>query len=261
MPPHWNAERRARSDLSALPRPKARRIDSRFLGVPLPFIFLLFGPDRDGAGLTSRIYLTRSSSESEIREELPYDSGSYAPRERISIASLPPGQRNRRCRCQQQSGPPLHDVVGRKGEATRDLKSVEELQAKFLAKAKAAKAGTMRAKILTQIDDLQRVYAQTAWVQRYYCTQFRFWRFCPFPPCRRACACKGDADACLKRSVDQVPRHEVLQTREKLLEATPLHFAAVERKVRQTWPTEFWPRPVDRELVEGACRGRETTPT
>ena len=30
----------------------------------------------------------------------------------------------------------------------RDLKSVEELQAKFRATAKAAKAGTMRAKVL-----------------------------------------------------------------------------------------------------------------
>ena len=144
--------------------------------------------------------------------------------------------------------PPFSMMVGRKGEM-RDLKSVEELQAKFRAKAKAAKAGTMRAKALKRIDDLQRVYAETAWVQRYYCTQFRFWRLCSLAPCRRARACKGDADACLKRSVDQVPRHEIWQTRQKLLEATPRHFGAVERKVRQTWPTEFWPRPVDWELV------------
>jgi hypothetical protein len=147
-------------------------------------------------------------------------------------------------------------VVGRKGEAMRDLKSVEELRTKFRAKAKAAKAGTMRAKVLKRIDALQRIYAETALVQRYYCTQFRFWRFCPFAPCRRARACKGDADACLKRSVDQVPRHEIWQTRQKLLEATPGHFGAVERKVRQTWPTDFWPRPVNRELVEALAAAR-----
>jgi hypothetical protein len=66
----------------------------------------------------------------------------------------------------------------------------------------------------------------------------------------------ADADACLKRSVDQVPRHEILQTRQKLLEATPRHFGAVERKVRQTWPTEFWPRPVDRDLVMALAEAR-----
>ena len=172
------------------------------------------------------------------------------------LLPFPRGQRIEGAGGNHKAAPLLHDVVGRKGEAMRDLKSVEELQAKFRATAKAAKAGTMRAKVLTRIDDLQRVYAETAWVQRYYCTQFRFWRFCPFAPCRRARACKGDADACLKRSVDQVPRHEIWQTRQKLLEATPLHFGAVERKVRQTWPTAFYPRPVDPEVVRAIAEAR-----
>ena len=96
-----------------------------------------------------------------------------------------PGGSASKVRGNHKAAPLLHDVVGRKGEAMRDLKSVEDLQAKFRATAKAAKAGTMRAKVLTRIDALQRVYAETAWVQRYYCTQFRFWRFCPFAPCRR----------------------------------------------------------------------------
>ncbi len=142
----------------------------------------------------------------------------------------------------------------------RNLKSVGELQAKFRAtfraRAKAAKAGTMRTKVLKRIDELERLYAETAWVQRYYCTQFRFWRLCRFAPWRRARACKGDADACLKRSVDQVPRHEIWQTRQKLLEATPRHFGVVERKVRQTWPSDFWPRPVDRELLRALAEAR-----
>jgi hypothetical protein len=56
--------------------------------------------------------------------------------------------------------------------------------------------------------------------------------------------------------VDQVPRHEIWQTREKLLEATPRHFGAVERKVRQTWPTAFWPRPVDPEVVRALAEAR-----
>ena len=138
----------------------------------------------------------------------------------------------------------------------RDLKRGKEVQAKFRAIAKAAKAGTMRAKVLKRIVNLEQMYAEMESVQRYYCTQFRFWLFCRFAPCRRARACKGDADACLKRSVDQLPREEIWQTREKLLEATPRHFGAVERKVRQTWPTQFWPRPVDRELVRALAEAR-----
>jgi hypothetical protein len=144
----------------------------------------------------------------------------------------------------------------RKGEAMRDVKRVAEPQAEFCAKAKAAKAGTKRAKVLKRICDLQRIYAETAWVQRYYCTQFKFWRFCRFAQCGRARACKGSAEACLKRSVDQVPRHEILKTRQNLLEAMPSHFGAVERKVRQMWPTEFWPRPVDPELVRVVAEAR-----
>jgi hypothetical protein len=138
----------------------------------------------------------------------------------------------------------------------RHLMSVEELGAKLRAQAKAAKAGTKRAKVLKRIVDLQRIYAETAWMQRYYCTEFRFWRFCRFAPCRRARACKGDADACLKRSVDQLPRHEILQTRQKLLEATPRHFGAVEFEVRKTWPTDFWPRPVNWELVRALAEAK-----
>lgn len=138
----------------------------------------------------------------------------------------------------------------------RHLMSAEELRAKFRAQAKAAKAGTKRAKVLKRIVDLGRIYDETESVQRYYCTQFRFWRFCPFPPCRRARACKGDADACLKRSVDQVPRHEISQARQKLLEATPRHFGALERNIRQMWPAEFWPTPVNWEVVRALAEAR-----
>lgn len=131
----------------------------------------------------------------------------------------------------------------------RNRKSAEDLAAILRARAKAAKPGTKRAKVLKEINALQRRDDETARVKRYYCTQFRFWRQCRFPPCRRARACKGDADACLKWSVDQVPRLEIRQTQQKLLQATPRHFGAVERRVRETWPTTFWPKRVVGELV------------
>ena len=136
------------------------------------------------------------------------------------------------------------------------MKSADKLQAKLRARAKAAKPGTKRAKVLKRIVELGRLHDEKEWVQRYYCTQFRFWRFCALPSCRRARACKGDPDACLKRSVDQVPHQEIWQTRQKLLEATPRHFGDVEFEVRQTWPTEFWPRPVNPEVVEALAAAR-----
>jgi hypothetical protein len=138
----------------------------------------------------------------------------------------------------------------------RERKTDEDFRAKLRAQAKAAKAGTRRARILKRIDALQRAHVEIARVARYYSTEFRFWRFCTFPACRRARACKGDADACLKRSINQVPRQEIWQTRQKLLEATPRHFGAVERRVRQMWPTAFWPRPVDPELVRAIAEAR-----
>jgi hypothetical protein len=137
----------------------------------------------------------------------------------------------------------------------RKLKSAEEFQAQIRARAKAAKAGTKRAKVLKQIDHLQRAFAEKAWLKRYYSTQFGLWRFCAFALCRRARACKGDADACLKRSIYQVPRHVISHTRQKLLEATPRHFGAVERKIRQMWPTEFWPTPINWEVVRALAEG------
>jgi hypothetical protein len=151
-------------------------------------------------------------------------------------------------------------VVGRKGEAKSIVKHDERFWATIRARAKAAKRGTEREKVFKQIIDQGRLYDSIEWVQRNYCTEFRFWRFCRLPPCRRARACKGDADACLKKSLDAVPRQEIWQTRQKLLNATPRHSGSVERRVRQTWPTEFWPRPVNPEVVriiEDAERRRQ----
>ena len=138
----------------------------------------------------------------------------------------------------------------------RDLKSVEELQAKFRAKAKAAKAGTMRAKVLKRIDDWSG-----STPRRRGCSVITARRFCPFAPCRRARACKGDADACLKRSVDQVPRHEIWQTSPEIAggDAAPL------RCRRAQGPPEVAHRVLARACRsgagQGACRDKEITPT
>jgi hypothetical protein len=136
----------------------------------------------------------------------------------------------------------------------RSQKSAEKWNAMFRAKAKAvAGKTTKRAKIIKRIDVLNRLYAETERVQRYYCTLFKFWRSCRVKQCRRERACSGDEDACLKRSVDTVPRQEQWQARQKLLEATPRHFGRVELKVRQQMPNGFWRRSVNPLLAEKAA--------
>ena len=102
------------------------------------------------------------------------------------------------------------------------FRSNEEVAALFRARAKAAAGkSTKRAKMWKQLDYLTRHGNERERVQRHYCTLFRFWRFCGVKPCRRARACKGDQDACLKRWVDGVPYGDQLQARAELLKATP----------------------------------------
>jgi hypothetical protein len=126
----------------------------------------------------------------------------------------------------------------------------------FRARAKlVAGKTTKRAKVVKRIDFLNRLYAETERVQRSYCTVFKFWRFCQLRQCRRARACRGDPDSCLKRLIDTVPRQEQWQARQQLLEATPLHLGAIERKVRQQMPNEFWRQPANPLLLEKVVAG------
>ena len=92
---------------------------------------------------------------------------------------------------------------------------------------------------LTREEFRTRFVAEKAFVQRHYCTLFRFWRTCRLKPCRRERACKGDQHECLKLSVDGVPRHDQFDARQKLLQATPRNIAAPERAARDLMPNSF----------------------
>jgi hypothetical protein len=81
-----------------------------------------------------------------------------------------------------------------------------------------------------------RFEAEKRKVQRHYCTLFRFWRSCATGHCRKARACRGDADSCLKRAVDTIPREAQFQARQKLLEKTPRNIAAPEHAARGHMP-------------------------
>jgi hypothetical protein len=147
-------------------------------------------------------------------------------------------------------------AVEEKAMSKRPL-SDERWNALWRARAKAVRGKTTkRAKTTKEIDYMIRRDAETERVQRYYNTEFRSWRFCRVKQCLRARACRGDPKACLARSMQRVPHREQWLARQKLMEATPLHIGAVERKVREKMPADFFPRPVDREVVEALARAQ-----
>jgi hypothetical protein len=134
-------------------------------------------------------------------------------------------------------------------------KSAEKKDAEFLARVKAgARKKNKHAKTYKLIEFQERLHNEKKRVQRHYCTLLGFWRFCRFKPCRRARACKGDQDACLKRWVDRVPLREQVKAREELLKATPCHIGKAEWKARSIMPSEFWPVPVAAKVAAALVR-------
>src|ERR1700761_8035821 len=91
---------------------------------------------------------------------------------------------------------------------------------------------------LTREEFRARFDAEKARVQRHYCTLFKFWRGCRSKPCRRARACMGDANACLKRSVNDISRRVLSAARRELTAAIPRNCAAPEREARLFMPNE-----------------------
>ena len=92
---------------------------------------------------------------------------------------------------------------------------------------------------LTREEFRTRFEAEKTNVQRHYCNLFGFWRSCRFKPCRRAHACKCDANACLKLSVAGVTRERQFEARRQLLEATPRNLGAPERAAREIMAGSF----------------------
>jgi hypothetical protein len=128
----------------------------------------------------------------------------------------------------------------------------EKWNALWRARAKAVRGKTTeRAKIIKRIDFLNRQFDQLERVQRYYCTEFGFWRHCHYKPCRRARACRSNPSPCLLQSLHRVSRDEIRRARTKLLNAMPsCRSGPVELMVSETWPTLFWERAVNPALLE-----------
>ncbi len=96
-----------------------------------------------------------------------------------------------------------------------------------------------RIKKITTEQYVARFNAEKARLQRHYCNIFKFWRSCRFKPCRKARACRGDQNACLKQSVDSVPRTVQYQARQRILTATA-NADSPERTAREFMPNDFY---------------------
>jgi hypothetical protein len=88
-------------------------------------------------------------------------------------------------------------------------------------------------KKMTTEQYVARFNAEKAALQRHYCTVFKFWLACPFKPCRKSRACRGEQYACLKRSIERVPRDIQFQARQRIMEATPATADPPERMARE----------------------------
>ena len=82
--------------------------------------------------------------------------------------------------------------------------------------------------------------AEKAKLQRHYCTVFKIWDGCELKRCRRARACSGDQNACLKRGIEHVPRSVQWDAVQEILRTTPADAGAPERTAREFMPYDFY---------------------
>jgi hypothetical protein len=95
-----------------------------------------------------------------------------------------------------------------------------------------------RIKRLSAARYMERHNGEVARLRGHYCNLFKFWRTCPVKLCRRMRSCRGDQQACLKRCIGTVPRHEQYQARLRILAATsPAH--SPERTARENMANEL----------------------
>jgi hypothetical protein len=112
--------------------------------------------------------------------------------------------------------------------------------AEFRVLSAMMKAGLKRKPKLSPVQHARRFATETEQQQRRYCDAFALWQTCRRKTCRRQRRCDGDANACLRRALDRVPRHTQVQARDAILKATPHNIGAPEREARQRMPRDFY---------------------
>jgi hypothetical protein len=95
----------------------------------------------------------------------------------------------------------------------------------------------------TPEDFQQRFDAAALAAQREYCDIFEFWHLCRLKACRRAKACGGDAQLCLRRGFAQVADETSERALMRVIAATAADADRPTRLARQMSPQSFaqWP--------------------
>jgi hypothetical protein len=102
------------------------------------------------------------------------------------------------------------------------------------------KAGFKRKPKADPVQYAQRFAVEKLALQRRYCDAFALWQSCERPACRRRRCCRGDANACLQRALDRVPRDVQRRARQNIIAATPRNLGAPEREARLCMPHDFY---------------------
>jgi hypothetical protein len=101
------------------------------------------------------------------------------------------------------------------------------------------KAGFKRKAKADPVEYARRFALEKLALQRRYCDAFALWRNCRHPACHRQQCCRGDANACLKRALDRVPRDVQRRARQRIVAATPRNLGAPEREARLCMPGDL----------------------
>jgi hypothetical protein len=80
-----------------------------------------------------------------------------------------------------------------------------------------------------------RFAAEKAALALSYCNLFKFWRDCHDKRSRRHRRCCGNADECLKRRADEIPRQQQFGARQAVMTATPKNAGPAERPRGRFW--------------------------
>jgi hypothetical protein len=102
------------------------------------------------------------------------------------------------------------------------------------------KAGYRRKAKAGPVEHARRHAVEKLALQRHYCDTFALWRRCERALCRRRRNCTGDADACLKRAIDDVPQDVQRRARRDIVAQTPRNIGAPEREARLRTPRDFY---------------------
>jgi hypothetical protein len=102
------------------------------------------------------------------------------------------------------------------------------------------KAGYKRKPKVSPVEHARRFALEKLALQRRYCDAFALWRSCGRPACRRQQSCRGDANACLRRALDRVPRDVQSRAREDIIAAMPRNIGAPEREARLCMPADLF---------------------